>query len=294
MGLENERFALCETLEYFRVEISDEKDLQNVRDSRGEEIMAFSLLSDHWVLLGIKDEKETPCLAVWDFRGGDQELQDFDVSKTLVTLKYPIYARSPRFHRMGIRADPGPLRKDKPSDSQFPFSHDPDNFIFVVTVTSFLHSIPAAYLLSLVELAQSEKTITYEWDSWINRRTCLFIPLNPPSDDWACYVYGTKFIFDEWRRPDNDSRFLLRLFDFNPLIRREGNKIDSLPPPGLMSKQKVVKKLLSGASLPYQPSALYLEDTHDHCQVMISEDNIILVDVSFCLLACTLSDGSIL
>jgi len=248
--------------------------------------MAFSLLSDKWVLLGIKDEKDTPCLAVWDFRQGNKDLQELDVSKTLVILKYPTYAGSPRFYSMDIRTNPSPLRKDKPSNSQCPFYHDPDNFVLVVTVTSFLHCIPAAHLLSLVASAQSEKTATYEWGSWINRQTCLFIPLNPPSDEWVCYVYGTKFVFADWARHRDESSCLLRLFDFNPLARRDGDQTNNLPPPGLISKQEIVKRLLSGASLPYRSYALYLEDTHDHCQAMISEDNIILVDVSFvfCLL----------
>jgi len=243
------------------------------------EILTFSLLSDQWVLLGVKNEADTPCLVVVDFVQGTQESpRDLDITQTKVVLKYPTLPGSPSFFNMNIRADPGPLWKSK--SLHHPFSNDTQSFIFVVSVQSFLHSIPSSYLCALVESAQLEQISTYEFDAWINRKTRLFIPLKPPSETWVCYIYGNKFLFPKCPSPQNETRFLLHLLDFNQLGRPVGGVAEKSEPPGLKQKQKPLKKLLKNASLSYQSYGQYVDNAHKHCEVMISEDNIILIDVS--------------
>lgn len=181
-----------------------------------------------------------------------------------------------------IRADPGPMSPTE--DTAIPFSQDPADFIIILTFwlfmtgnrRSLIHAIPSRHLLSLVNAEED----LYVWTDWLPKKTRLLYTKQSPSDIWVCYVYGTKFILSE-RLPRGQSGYSARLFNFNQLaLRRErGQDSETRETPKGLKTSAALRDV--DASLPFSSHSFVLEDAHDHCFALCSEDHILIVDVSF-------------
>ncbi|KAF8913013.1 hypothetical protein CPB84DRAFT_1760121 [Gymnopilus junonius] len=218
--------------------------LKLLQDIFSDDILSFSFLSDTWVL--ICDPRPL-------------ERAGFITS-------------------IDIRCDPGPI--SQPEGSSVPFSQDPAKFIIVVTFwlsvncrpRSLIHFIPSAYLLFFVDKADN----MHSWATWIPRKTRMLYTKQYPSDVWVCYVYGTKFVISE-RLPRGNFGYSARLFDFNQLALRRHRKSDSETaeaPVGFRTSNALPDV---DASLPFRSQSIILDDAHDQCTVLCSEDHIIIV-----------------
>ena len=243
------------------------------------------MLSDNCVLMATYDEFG-PQLVVMDFEKESSEPHTVQDLQYTVNLYYPeFYHKRVFFLDIDIRADPGPSWRPN-AKLQVPFSQDTSNTLFVVTlwtlledsVQSLVQFLPSNGLSSLIK----NEVTSYEWEEWGPHRSRLFIPPQPHSDIWVCYVHGWKYVTSEEPGASEDG-FMARLYDFNQDTRISAGvdrswqckKTRTVLAPGTIFEDTVE------TLLPYRSQVLSLKDAHNHCLALFSEDHIILVDVSF-------------
>ena len=256
-------------------------------------LRSFSLLSDSCVILATYDDFG-PQLVVMDFQKESSEPHTFQNLQHAVKLYYPEFDREKRvfFLDIDIRADPGPSWRPN-AKLQVPFSQDTTNALFVVslqilledTLQSLVQFLPSNGLTSLIKNGAT----SYEWEEWGPYRSRLFIPPQPHSETWVCYVHGWKYVGSEELGASEDG-FVARLYDFNQVIIKRNyrdtrtsadanrwlcKKTGTVLAPGTIFEDLVVTRL------PYRSQVLSIKDAHNHCLSLCSEDHIILVDVSF-------------
>ena len=250
------------------------------------------MLSDSCVLLATYDDFG-PQLVVLDFEKESSELHTFQDLQYAVKLYYPeFYHKRAFFLDVDIRADPGPSWRPN-AKLQVPFSQDTNNALFVVTlwilledgVQSLVQFLPSNGLTSLIK----NEATSYEWEEWGPYESRFFIPPQPHSETWVCYVHGWKYVTPEEPGASEDG-FVARLYDFNQVViqRNYGDTMSSgdvdrwlCKKTGTVLASGTIFEDLVETRLPYRSQVLSVKDAHSHCLALCSEDHIILVDVSF-------------
>jgi hypothetical protein len=233
-----------------------------------------------------------PQLVVMDFQKESSEPHNFQDLQCAVKFCYPEFDQKRVFFLdIDIRADPGPSWRPN-AKLQVPFSQDTSNTLFVVSLWIFLEDAVQSLIQflpsnGLTSLIKNEAT-SYEWEEWGPYRSRLFIPPQPHSEVWVCYVHGWKYVVLE---PDaSEDGFVARLYDFNQVVikrdysdtRTSANKDRWLcQKTGTVLAPGTIFEDLVETRLPYRSQVLSLKDAHNHCLALCSEDHIIIVDVSF-------------
>jgi hypothetical protein len=255
-------------------------------------IRSFSMLPDNCVLLATYDDFG-PQLVVMDFEKESSEPHTFQDLQCAVKLYYPeFYHKRVSFRDINIRADPGPSWRPN-AKVQVPFFQDTSNALLVVTLwmrfedslQSLVQFLPSNGLSSLIK----NQVTSYEWEEWGPYRSRLFIPPQPHSETWVCYVHGWKYVTSEELGASEDG-FVARLYDFNQ-VAIQRNYRNTKPSAdahrwlckrtGTVLAPRTIFEDVVKTRLPYRSQVLYLKDAHNHCLALFSEDHIILVDVSF-------------
>lgn len=248
------------------------------------------MLSDNCVLMATYDEFG-PQLVVMDFEKESSEPCTLEDLQCAVKLYYPeFYHKRVFFLDIDIRADPGPSWRPN-AKLQVPFSQDTSNALFVVTlwtrmedgVQSLVQFLPSNGLSSLIK----NEVTSYEWEEWGPHRSRLFIPPQPHSETWVCYVHGWKYVTSD--EPNaSEGGFVARLYDFNQVViqrnyrdTRTSADVDRWLCKKTGTVLAPIFEDLVETRLPYRSQVLSLKDAHNHCLALFSEDHIILVDVSF-------------
>ena len=238
------------------------------------------------------DDDFGPQLVVMDFQKESSEPHIFQDLQYAVKLYYPEFDQKLYFLDMDIRADPGPSWRPN-AKLQVPFSQDTSNALFVVSlwvhvddaVQCLVQFLPSNGLTSLI----INEATSYEWEEWGPYRSRLFIPPQPHSDIWVCYVHGWKYVTLEEPGASEDG-FVARLYDFNQVVIKRNYRDTSTSAgvdrwlckeTGTVYAPGVIFEDLVETRLPYRSQVLSLKDAHNHCLALCSEDHIIIVDVSF-------------
>ncbi|KAF8807737.1 hypothetical protein BYT27DRAFT_7189834 [Phlegmacium glaucopus] len=255
---------------------------------KGNAIRSFSFLSDTHVILAALDDDGFPQLVVLNFQQESSEPHNFEDLQCAVKFSYPEFEdRQSFFLDIDIRADPGPSWRPN-AKLQAPFSQDTSHTLFVVSLWMRMEGalgclvqfLPSNGLTSLIE---SEVT-SYEWEEWGPHRSRFFIPSQPHSGTWVCYVYGSKYVKLE---PDaSQDGLVVHLYDFNQVAinRNYRDTMDKetgdrwqCKRAGTLVAETIFEDLVE-TTLPYRSQALSLKDIHNHCLALCSEDHIIIVD----------------
>jgi len=224
-------------------------------------------------------------LAAFNFRDAWIEEDDDDIPfPNTVKFTYPDLDDGAFINDIDIRCDPGAFSQG----DGVPFSQSFKDFIIVVNIwliaeeafKCLTHFIPSSCIL---EHCTASNIIP--WTNWAPKKTRLVFPTLHPSDIWVCYVHGTKVVIPE-PVSDNKNGYSLRVYDFNQLPFRRGAQGTKVEAPSGIDKSTTV--INGGAAfegdamtrLPFSSHVIYLEDSHDHCSVLCSEDQIVVVDVS--------------
>ncbi|KAJ3499953.1 hypothetical protein NLJ89_g10001 [Agrocybe chaxingu] len=279
--------------------IWDWKSGRRFFDLASDQLYAFTMLSEDWVLLCITDDLHDPLLATVNFRQESPERQDTDQIKLIHKFHYPEQPMNLPFRDAVIRADPGPLSKPGNTSGDTPFSQDPCEFIIVVQMMfyddnimvfedpeedgkEFLHFIPAHYLLSLSKENSPSPASNFRWKRWAPIETRLLDFWGSPSATWVCYVYGTRYAFltVDAEKPG----LTVNVCDFNQLAIGRDSGAATMSSGNLVRKTKTVTdaqgifRKAVHTRLPFWYRTLHVADAHDHCSVLCSEDALILVD----------------
>lgn len=227
-----------------------------------------------------------------------QNLGDFDEPRRyadihpVARLQYPSYNNPTYLHDLEIRNDPGPMWKEK---GTVPFSLNPTESLFVVrmwlivhrSVGCLLHLIPSQILLSL-----AERGGTIPWSEWGPNDTMITLPQGPQPSTWVCFVHGWKCVTGQQIAPDQIG-FTGYYCDFSPTtsfaetegeIAEESVEDESEEDPGPWRSPDDVPfhdlfQQPIGQHIPHKWRKFHLPDSHAHCQLMCTEDAIIVVDV---------------
>ncbi|KAF4623257.1 hypothetical protein D9613_002126 [Agrocybe pediades] len=247
-------------------------------------LLSSSFISDSWMLLGLMDHHGEIVLAAFPFRT-TKLAEDQDPYKNAIKFRYPDLVVDAYITDIDIRCDPGSSSKN----DAVPFSQDLTEFIIVVNLWLFAqdecytHFIPSSLIMKLIEGPYPKGHESFPWSLWAPLNTRLLSPLEYPSDVWVCYVNGTKVVMSE---PTIFGKhgYSLRVYDFNwrPMLRGAKSKGVEAPD-GIDTSATVIDggaafECTVVTSLPFWSRAIDLEDVHDHCDVLCSEDQIIVVD----------------
>lgn len=231
-----------------------------------------------------------PCLLAINFLEETSERHDLQEAAAIFVFEYPELHPDVFISEIGIHSHPGTV---SPIHTAAPFSEDTKDFLLVVnlwlvvggTLRCLVHFIPASHLLSCIESPPPPGELVFMWPSWGLHKTRMMFTNNNPSDVWVCDVAGMKFVISE-RAPDGKS-YSGRLYDFHQLaLRREAASETDASVSGIelnctVIKQKEAFDSVVSTSLPYRTVTFHLDDGHGHCAALCSEDNIVIVDVSF-------------
>lgn len=252
------------------------------QDSSRSDIKSFSLLSNNCIIIGLVDQDIFPVLIVMNL-----ELQ------ITHCLSYPAFHYTSSLDCLQIRADPGPLAE---VNDTVPFYQDNEDFIVVVTMMftandtteNVVHFFSSKYLIALVKSQTDRPFGVY---TWMLRDTRMFItPDSEPSNIWVCHVFGTRFVIIE-RAPDGKCRSVVRIYDFNQSAIQRDAQMSAKP--GESGRIESTTNVIAAGNpyeadvttgLPYWTNVASLEGVlacDQGCQMMCSEDNIVIVDVSF-------------
>ncbi|KJA25876.1 hypothetical protein HYPSUDRAFT_37363 [Hypholoma sublateritium FD-334 SS-4] len=249
-------------------------------DSVRSDLQSFSLLSNDCIIIGLVDQDILPLLVV----------MDLGLQVTHCLPYPPLRDHTSSLHCLQIRADPGPLGE---VDNTVPFYQDNQDFIVVVTMMytvnntteNVIHFMSSKYLISLVKSPVDQPSGLY---AWMLRHTRMYItPSSEPSYVWVCHVFGTRFVIIE-RAPNGNHRSAVRIYDFNQsAIRRDAQmsansggsgRIESTTN-AIAADNPYGEDITTG--LPYWTNVASLEGVlacDQDCQMMCSEDNIVIVD----------------
>ena len=249
------------------------------------DLHTFSLLSNDCIVIGFVEEALWPVLIVMDL--------DLQISHY---LPYSPLDEASALTCLQIRADPGPLCE---TTDAVPFHQDSQDFIVVVTmkfsadsnIGNIVHFLSSKYLISLAKSKVETPFHEREWKQWMLQHTRMHItPRSEPSYIWVCHVFGTRFVIIE-RALDEECRSAVRIYDFNQsAIQRDAQMSAKSGDSGRI--ETTTNVIAAGhpftvnvlTTLPYWTNVSSLEGVLacDHgCQMMCSEDNIVIVDVSF-------------
>jgi hypothetical protein len=260
-------------------------------------LTSFAFLTERHVLLA---ENRSGCqLIVFDFLGANSRYIPIpDLSPSCV-LCYPTISSGARLDDVRLRSDPAPLWTPY-ANSQVPFHTSRDNRLFVVTLHAFINEQPCSWThfipLSTILEQMRSGAHSVPWKSWIPRGTRMF-PAMYHSPVWVCYVFGQKYItpctlvgLDESEVPG------LQVLDFNQRAIKLalGHEIVTKPDVIESSGDLSLFHDTVSTSLPYRATTLPLPRDADDCEVMCSEDNVLIVGVRTHALACTLSTNLLL
>jgi hypothetical protein len=265
-------------------------ELQLNLDGKG--IRSFSLLSGTCVLLAACDDFG-PHLVVMDFQKESSEPHTFDDLQCAVKFRYPEFDEQQVFFLdIEIRADPGPSWQPN-TKLQVPFYQDTSNALFVVSlwilfgnvVQCLVQCLPSNGLVA--SPLENEVPNYYEWEEWGSHSSRFFLRPQPHSETWVCYVHGWKYVVSEPGASEGASEdgFVARLYDFNQAIinRNYRDTRSSAVADGWLCKKAgsvlgTIFEDLVETTLPYRSQVLSIEDAHEHCLALCSEDHIIMVD----------------
>lgn len=270
--------------------------LQNIYSP---DFFCFSLLSNEWVTLcTIGDEGEDPILNTVNFRQEGQERRPLEEVRHVVKYTYPAFdgVVSTFVDMIEIRAD---WRRGT-SVPTAPFFEGADDHILAIYLmlqtpstehTPAVHFVSRSHILRLSEIASRSATpVVVPWESWGSgggSGTRLIVTFSMPSEVWVHHVHGEKYAFTvpDIQLRSQESGLSVVLLDFKQkALARGAEKPCDLEALGLIPDQDVIGGFFGEevtTSLSYRSSILHLKDAHGHCYVLCSEDNIIIVDVSF-------------
>ena len=175
---------------------------------------------------------------------------------------------------MDIRAEPGPATFSPPG-LKIPFGLDTRERLIAVTQhvrSGVLHYfIPSRAITTLIGATKtSQWGRLFAWDEWGPQRTRCFLSPQPVSNVWVCTTYGMRGVLP---KIDHSSWWL---FEFNQGVVHQS----------LRERQVKVKE--TRVSKPFRKDVVtrgqfqistFRGDEHARCEVMLSEDNLVFVDV---------------
>jgi len=269
----------------------------------GIDIMSATVISDDWVVLciiitQIEDEYE-PALTAINFSIEGPERRPFSAVKHRIIYPYPKFLDLSFIERIDIRAEATPSSLCDTSPASTPFIYNNDDFVLVVTVIfateeladplTTIHFLSRNYLLELsaaVLLPAESTPHVCDWHIWgQGPGSRLILTANVPSSIWVCYVFGNKFVLpDPDPAPNTDAGISAYLFDFYKTASRiDAEDPINLPEKGVIGDQDSINDLFGeklDTPMPYRSSEVHFTDAHMHSNILCSQDNIILVDVS--------------
>ncbi|KAF6766560.1 hypothetical protein DFP72DRAFT_866994 [Ephemerocybe angulata] len=284
----------------------------------GDEIRAFTFLSDQHVLLcvldlfPVEDEDVEPTLVVVDIqRSGAGEPENILRLDECIVLHCPPFQDTVGIASFGICADPSPTwRPDE--KSSIPFHLARDNRLYVVTLWIQVQNnalplwvnlfIPSSTFMSVVKSTPKDASGPHSvsWEAWGQEGSRLMISDLPQSHTWVCYVYGTRYIALEPHQKGNE-KVWCRVYDFNDLPIRRGQL--NVKPENVIEKDSEMVSPRVSAEVVYQTGPITLKSgkifkddvtstlpfrwksveldilaSERKCAIMCSEDNIIIVN----------------
>ena len=236
---------------------------------------------------------------------------------TGVHFRYPLLDEQITLVDFEIRADPAPAWRPGYS-ANVPFHLARNQRLYVVSLWVHVNAsvrclvlfVPSKTLLNEVKKVAEDKKLGRQvllWRDWGPTGTRMMLSHHPHSHIWVCYVYGMRYIALEAER-NTGQKVWARVYDFNDAPLRRGlseeDKANMKSGTGFMSKERSTETVwetgtsrVYGAkwifrekvetSLPFRWRSVELPDTSEpSVSAMVTEDNIILVEVSRCVLGC--------
>ena len=240
-----------------------------------------------------------PALTAINFSIGGPERRPFAAVKHRIIYPYPKFLDLSFIERIDIHAEATPSSLCETFPSSTPFIYNNDDFVLVVTIVftaeelgdplATIHFLSRNYLLELsaaVLLPAESTPHVCDWHIWgQGPGSRLILTANIPSDIWVCYVFGNKFVLpDSDPAPNSDAGISAYLFDFYKTASRiDAEDPINLPEKGVIGDQDSINDLFGeklDTPMPYRSSEVHFTDAHMHSNILCSQDNIILVDVS--------------
>lgn len=243
----------------------------------------------------MEDDEIPPRLDIISINSFSEEMKEYKDVSYICGLEYP--KMKANVIDMLIRSEPTPgWSPSQTVQTPFFFARSDRIFTIILRVNVDRHSteectvliVPLSTIVARVELSGGTRKRNFPWKEWGPNGSYML--LRTPSEVWVCHVYGMKFI---QLLPWNKGKFA-RVYDFNRYAARrdvcnEQTTESKLPWKRLGMPQSLnvrcsafdekVNTYLPGrvATIEVIPNG----DSHDWEAAMISEDNIIVVSVSF-------------
>jgi len=247
------------------------------------------MLSSERLLLGVSGDDLQPRLMVLNFLLESPDLHSIETVTHANSFAFePIQSWPLGSHwsdngvvDMDIRAEPGPATCSPPG-LKVPFGLDTQDRLIAVTQhvrSGVLHYfIPSRAMTMLIgERDTGQWGRVFPWEEWGPQRTRCFLSARSLSNVWVCTTYGMRGVLPKL---DHSSWWLL---EFNQGVVQQS----------LRERQVKVKE--SRVAKPFRNDvvtrgqfqiATFRGDEDSRCEVMLSEDNLVFVDVrEFCALS---------
>ncbi|PPQ62966.1 hypothetical protein CVT24_006072 [Panaeolus cyanescens] len=261
--------------------------------TQGSQLKSFTFFSANLVMVAnvAGDGSDNGALDLLDFFDSAvdsiEQACEYSEIRPIVQLQYPACHDNVNLHYLEIRSDPSPNWKESHA---VPFSVDPSNTLYIMRMWmvarrgsgSLFHFVPSSVLSSFVERGG-----IIPWLEWGPTKTMIGVPSTAPSDTWVCFVHGWKYVAGQMENQGQQG-FSGYCCDFSPKVSTESEPEGSVdfeeegkPEPWRDPSVFPFDALFDqpiGKHIPHRIKRFHLPDSHTHCEVMCSEDSIIVVD----------------